>query len=89
MQDVKTHKKEGERSEENEEVRCAGGETIEGCRGRDEVQQKKVKQSTVTHRTGRFFAPLGQKEGAWDPRSLLEGTARPHSRETARMNHLL
>lgn len=42
----------------------------------------------VEDHTGQFFAPLGQKEGAWDPLSLLEGMVHPHSQERAHMNHL-
>lgn len=42
-----------------------------------------------THHTGQFFAPQGQREGAWDPLSLVEGMVHPHSQERAHMNHLL
>lgn len=38
---------------------------------------------------GQFFAPLGQKEGVWDPLSLLEEMEHPRSQEKAHMNHLL
>lgn len=56
---------------------------------RDGDVQLEARTEDVTHHTGQFFGPRGQREGAWVPLSLPEETGLLHSLERAHRNHLL